>query len=85
MTPRELGFRMPAEWEKQAAIWLTWPTNPALWPGHFDLLLPQYAAFVAAISRARRSIVSTGTFVMREAHAGVFGVLSGPFPRMYDL
>ena len=24
-TPRELGFRMPAEWEKHGAIWLQWP------------------------------------------------------------
>ncbi len=24
-TPRELGFRMPAEWEKQSAVWLQWP------------------------------------------------------------
>ena len=53
-TPRELGFRMPAEWEKQSAIWLTWPTNPALWPGHFEMLLPQYAAFVAEISHHER-------------------------------
>lgn len=50
-TPKALGFRMPAEWEKHAAIWLTWPTNPALWPGHFEALLEQYAAFVATITR----------------------------------
>ncbi len=25
ITPRELGFRMPAEWEKQSAVWLQWP------------------------------------------------------------
>ena len=24
-TPAELGFRMPAEWEPQEAVWLTWP------------------------------------------------------------
>jgi agmatine/peptidylarginine deiminase len=24
-TPRELGYRMPAEWEKHGAIWLQWP------------------------------------------------------------
>jgi len=24
-TPKELGFRMPAEWENQSAIWLQWP------------------------------------------------------------
>lgn len=24
-TPRDLGYRMPAEWEKQTAVWLQWP------------------------------------------------------------
>ena len=49
-SPKAMGFRMPAEWEKQAAIWLTWPTNPELWPGYFEPLLEQYAAFAAKIS-----------------------------------
>ena len=48
-SPKAMGFRMPAEWEKQAAIWLTWPTNPELWPGYFAPLLEQYAAFAAKI------------------------------------
>lgn len=65
-SPRELGFRMPAEWEKQAAIWLTWPTNPALWPGHFELLLPQYAAFVAAISQHEPVCLNCATGPLRE-------------------
>ncbi len=25
ITPHEQGFRMPAEWEKQSAVWLQWP------------------------------------------------------------
>lgn len=25
ITPREQGFRMPAEWEEQSAVWLQWP------------------------------------------------------------
>lgn len=65
-SPRELGFRMPAEWEKQAAIWLTWPTNPALWPGHFELLLPQYAAFVAAISHHEPVCLNCAAGTLRE-------------------
>lgn len=24
-TPREMGYRMPAEWEQQTAVWLQWP------------------------------------------------------------
>lgn len=30
--PRELGFRMPAEWEPHHATWLSWPHNPNTWP-----------------------------------------------------
>lgn len=30
--PRELGFRMPAEWERHAATWLAWPHNATDWP-----------------------------------------------------
>ena len=35
MTPFELGYRMPAEWEPHAATWLAWPHHPADWPGKF--------------------------------------------------
>ncbi|MDT7602507.1 MAG: agmatine deiminase, partial [Acidobacteriota bacterium] len=27
-TPRELGYRMPAEWHRHAATWLAWPKDP---------------------------------------------------------
>ncbi|HTM44317.1 MAG TPA: agmatine deiminase family protein [Polyangiaceae bacterium] len=32
-TPRQLGYRMPAEWEPHAATWLAWPHNGDDWPG----------------------------------------------------
>ncbi|HVU23439.1 MAG TPA: agmatine deiminase family protein [Opitutus sp.] len=51
VTPNSLGFRMPAEWEPQAAVWLSWPHNRETWPGHFRKVPPAYAALVAAISR----------------------------------
>jgi agmatine deiminase len=50
-TPRALGFRMPAEWEPQEAIWLSWPHRRATWPGQFRPVPEAYAKFVAAISR----------------------------------
>ena len=49
-TPRILGFRMPAEWARHDATWLTWPRPegisfpdafddiPALWAGLAKLL-----------------------------------------------
>ncbi len=36
--PFELGYRMPAEWEKHEATWLSWPKNPETFPGE---LLPE--------------------------------------------
>lgn len=36
MTPRELGYRMPAEWEPHEATWLSWPHKEASWPGAFE-------------------------------------------------
>ncbi|MBX3749466.1 MAG: agmatine deiminase family protein [Opitutaceae bacterium] len=42
---------MPAEWEPQAAVWLSWPHNRATWPGRFRPIPYAFARFVAAISR----------------------------------
>ncbi len=41
-SPRELGYRMPAEWEPHAATWLTWPRRDGIsFPGRFDAI-PAY-------------------------------------------
>ena len=50
-TPAKLGFRMPAEWEPQAAIWLSWPHHRQTWPGQFRPIPRAFASFVAQISR----------------------------------
>lgn len=42
---------MPAEWEPQAAVWLSWPHNLATWPGYFDPIPAKFAEIVATISR----------------------------------
>jgi agmatine deiminase len=50
-TPSALGFRMPAEWEPQTAIWLSWPHKYASWPGQFRPVPYAYAEIVTQISR----------------------------------
>lgn len=50
-TPSELGFRMPAEWEPQEAVWLSWPHNYATWPGKFRPVPYNFARIVETISR----------------------------------
>src|SRR3989338_4339183 len=39
-TPRELGYRMPAEFEPHDATWLAWPHNPETWPGKMRAIPP---------------------------------------------
>ena len=47
----ELGYRMPAEFEPIAAVWLAKPHNRETWPGCFELAAAQHAAFVAALEK----------------------------------
>jgi agmatine deiminase len=46
-TPKSNGYRMPAEWEPQEAIWLAWPHNELTWPG--DLLSQVERSYIEII------------------------------------
>jgi agmatine deiminase len=50
-SPADKGFRMPAEWEPQEAVWLSWPLNPNTWPDCISSVEKSYAFFAAQISR----------------------------------
>ncbi|MFA6171461.1 MAG: agmatine deiminase family protein [Patescibacteria group bacterium] len=32
-TPKNLGYRMPAEWERHSSVWLSWPYDRESFPG----------------------------------------------------
>jgi agmatine deiminase len=53
-TPRQLGYRMPAEWEPHEATWLAWPHNPGDWPGKFHAIPWVYAEIVRLLSASER-------------------------------
>jgi len=48
--PAELGFSMPAEWEKHEATWLAWPHHEADWPGKMDAIRWVYGEMARKIS-----------------------------------
>src|SRR5258708_2046841 len=50
-TPRQLGYRMPAEWEPHQATWIAWPQNHSDWPGKFEAIPWVYAEIVRHLSR----------------------------------
>lgn len=49
-SPSSCGFRVPAEWERQEAVWLSWPVNRKTWPGHFEPIPGKFAEIAAAIT-----------------------------------
>ena len=53
MSAAEQGFRMPAEWTPQEAVWLSWPVDdPRHWGGaKRDLIHGKFAEIAAAVSR----------------------------------
>jgi agmatine deiminase len=50
-SPRELGYRMPAEWEPHEATWIAWPHNPEDWPGKFQPIPWVYAEIVGQLAQ----------------------------------
>jgi len=49
-TPRKMGYRFPAEWEKHTATWLSYPHNENSWPGRIQHIYPAYHQFIKELS-----------------------------------
>ena len=49
-TPRELGFHFPAEFDRQTAMWLSWPHKEASWPGKLHMIYDPYSEFILRIA-----------------------------------
>jgi agmatine deiminase len=50
-SPRQLGYKMPAEWERHDATWIAWPHNATDWPGKFQAIPWVYADIVRRLSQ----------------------------------
>ena len=50
----KLGFRLPAEWEKQDSIWMSWPYNKNDWPGLFHKIPKVVAKIIGIISKKQK-------------------------------
>jgi len=66
-TPAALGFRMPAEWERQEAVWLSWPHRRATWPGNFRPIPRVFAEVATQISRRERVRINVAARHRRRA------------------
>lgn len=44
-------YRLPAEWEPQKAIWLSWPCHPDSWPNRAEQVEAQFLDLASVISQ----------------------------------
>jgi agmatine deiminase len=55
MTPATLAYRMPAEWARHAATWLSWPRPDGIsFPDRYDEILPTLGTMVRALAPHER-------------------------------
>ncbi len=72
------AFYLPPEWAPQAAVWLSWPSNPALWPGRQEAIPSFFAGFAAAISQFEPVRINAAL----ERHADIFALAKKAGARM---
>ncbi len=53
-TCRELGYIMPAEWEKHDAVWLAWPYDPTTFPDRVERVEATYVHIVKEIHESEQ-------------------------------
>ncbi|MDX2187451.1 MAG: agmatine deiminase family protein [Opitutaceae bacterium] len=71
-TPSAAGFRMPAEWEPQEAVWFSWPHKKSTWPGKFRPIPGVFAGIVAAASRYQQVRINAAA----DLHEGIWKLLN---------
>lgn len=47
-------FRVPAEWEPQEAVWLSWPVSDHIWPNTRQEIWKSFASLASVMSRYQR-------------------------------
>jgi len=72
VTPHQLGFRMPAEWEPHEGTWLGWPHELTDWPGKFAPIPWAFAEIVRHLARVERVFLFVEN---REAESRVRAIL----------
>jgi len=65
-TPKELGFHFPAEFEKQDALWLSWPHKEESWPGKIHLIYNSYSEFILQVAAHQKVCINVANAAMKQ-------------------
>ncbi len=65
-TPKARGYRFPAEWERHASTWLSYPHNKLSWPGKIHTIFPYYHQFIKELAKGEKVNINITGQVMQE-------------------
>jgi agmatine deiminase len=82
VSPADLGFSMPAEWEKHEATWLGWPHHPTDWPHKLDTIRWVYGEMVRWICRGERVRMLVASAAEERLARGRLACSGAPVPRV---
>ena len=84
LTPRELGYRMPAEWEPHAATWFTWPRPDGIsFPDKYDSVPPVYAALIRHLVEVEEVHINVWDEAMEDWVRGLLLQHGTPLERVF--
>jgi agmatine deiminase len=66
LTPRQLGYRFPAEFEPHMATWLSWPHKEASWPGKIHAIYPYYCQFIKELIAGEKVCINVNDGTMKK-------------------
>jgi agmatine deiminase len=64
-TPKAANYYFPAEWEKHAATWLSWPHKEESWPGKLASIFPVYAQFIKHLTMGEQVCINVNNEKMQ--------------------
>jgi agmatine deiminase len=66
LTPKQLGYRFPAEFWPHAATWLSWPHKEASWPGKIHSIYPCYTHFIKELTKGEKVNINVNDQAMTD-------------------
>lgn len=82
-TPAALGYRVPAEWDRHRATWLSWPHNRDSWPGAFEPVPAIWAQLVRTLCEHEQVEILAGRGAVADEAQRLVGNLPGV--RIHDV
>jgi len=69
-TPKELGYKFPAEFALHSATWLSWPHKEESWPGKIDAIFPSYSQFIKELTKGEKVCINVADDAMKAFAVG---------------